>query len=206
MTIWKLAKSLGTFLLVGGALIVGYLCVFWRGVRLAGKETGAFCDVRSAIRFANKRVATVGFVLVHELVKKIDDDFREKPRRREYAAAFERVYDAELAVSAVLRTWESGAAPPTGLRTRFNDLVLSVGALNTFSRPRSNIPVAAPRVGEYLLSLCLPRKDREVVAGDLEEEFASKAESRGTFVARVWYWSQVVRSIGPVVARRLIDR
>jgi predicted permease len=48
--------------------------------------------------------------------------------------------------------------------------------------------------------------DREVVTGDLAEEFAAIANRDGPHLARRWYWTQTRRSLGPNLRRRLHDR
>ncbi|HUF48345.1 MAG TPA: ADOP family duplicated permease [Vicinamibacterales bacterium] len=56
--------------------------------------------------------------------------------------------------------------------------------------------VRPPRVARWLLSRLLPVPAREFVIGDLDEEFARHQTARGRRLARRWYWSQAVRSIG----------
>jgi putative ABC transport system permease protein len=51
----------------------------------------------------------------------------------------------------------------------------------------------------------LPSDDREVVLGDLAEEFDQRLDRDGGRSARRWYWIQVWRSIAPSLERRLHD-
>jgi predicted permease len=48
----------------------------------------------------------------------------------------------------------------------------------------------------------LPEADREVMLGDLLEEFASRVSEHGAQRARDWYWRQVRRSLVPNLHRR----
>jgi hypothetical protein len=53
----------------------------------------------------------------------------------------------------------------------------------------------APRVATWLLKCFLPPTDREVVLGDLIEEYAIRARSDPASMVDRWYWGQVYRSI-----------
>jgi predicted permease len=50
-----------------------------------------------------------------------------------------------------------------------------------------------PRVARALLWRVLPREAREFIVGDLDEEFIERARDRRG--ARLWYWSQAIRSM-----------
>jgi hypothetical protein len=61
--------------------------------------------------------------------------------------------------------------------------------------------------GFYLLYLFLPRKDREILVGDLEEEYSSIEERFGPRKARLWFYKQVIASLWPfvvAVGRKLV--
>lgn len=61
-----------------------------------------------------------------------------------------------------------------------------------------------PRLGEYLLYLVLPPKDRECVPGDLAEEYSTIILPKfGRRKAKLWFWQQVVTSIWPILSPRL---
>ena len=60
-----------------------------------------------------------------------------------------------------------------------------------------------PRVFERLIAASLPTRDRDVVLGDLREEFESLCASSGRPAARRWYRRQVIRSLMPNMTRRL---
>jgi hypothetical protein len=54
-----------------------------------------------------------------------------------------------------------------------------------------------PISASFLLSLLLKRSDRLTILGDLEEEFATTIlPTYGRRRASIWYWFQVVRTIG----------
>jgi predicted permease len=59
-----------------------------------------------------------------------------------------------------------------------------------------------PRLAEWVITRTLPGgEDREVVLGDLAEEFDDITGRRGEGPARSWYWRQVLRSIVPNLVR-----
>jgi predicted permease len=64
-----------------------------------------------------------------------------------------------------------------------------------------------PRAAEWLVRLITPGHDREVVLGDLHEEFQRQLLA-GTPPAngKRWYWLQAIGSIGPSIRRRLRAR
>ncbi len=62
-----------------------------------------------------------------------------------------------------------------------------------------------PRLAQALLAASLPPDAREWVVGDLAEEYARRVEE-GRGRPRLWYWSQVLRSVAPGVGRRLTRR
>src|SRR5262249_12728136 len=56
-----------------------------------------------------------------------------------------------------------------------------------------------PCTATFLL-LLIPKKDRENLVGDLEEEFLTILLPRyGARRARIWYWEQVILSLGPIL-------
>jgi len=64
---------------------------------------------------------------------------------------------------------------------------------------------ALPKLAEALLYLFLNKEQRVSVPGDLEEEFETVIVPKfGLHFARFWYWMQVLRSVGPLLERRLI--
>ena len=63
--------------------------------------------------------------------------------------------------------------------------------------------VNPPLLPRWLLRVVVPRRDREFVLQDLDDEFAAMlAEGQTARRARRWYWAQVLTSLGPSVARR----
>ena len=63
--------------------------------------------------------------------------------------------------------------------------------------------VPPPALAERLLRWSLPDDDRDVVLGDLQEEFVARAAESGRVHARHWYWQQTLLSIGPNLVRRV---
>lgn len=60
-----------------------------------------------------------------------------------------------------------------------------------------------PALARWLLRACAPPEQRDWLAGDLDEEAAARAAAHGTRRARWWSWGQVLRSVVPLVARRV---
>ncbi len=63
--------------------------------------------------------------------------------------------------------------------------------------------IAPPRLASRLLRACAPRADAEWIVRDLEEGMQLLARSRGLRAAKRWYWAQVLRSLPPLVWRRI---
>lgn len=59
-----------------------------------------------------------------------------------------------------------------------------------------------PKFAEYLLYF-LPKKNREPLLGDLEEEYHDIYARFGKSKAEFWYWGQVVRSFWPLITNAL---
>ena len=60
-----------------------------------------------------------------------------------------------------------------------------------------------PRLARWALSLALPRSERRVLRGDLDEEFRDVVRARGKFAAYTWYWRQALASLPYAVRLRL---
>jgi len=54
-------------------------------------------------------------------------------------------------------------------------------------------------IGDLVLKLFAPRRDREMIAGDLAEEYSLLVSSAGPRAASRWYFNQVLRSAGPLL-------
>lgn len=66
----------------------------------------------------------------------------------------------------------------------------------TTARPPRIAEAAPPRFAEWLLTRLLHRRDREVIQGDLLEEYReSVVPTVGAFRARLWYWRNVMSLI-----------
>ena len=79
-------------------------------------------------------------------------------------------------------------------------LLLSPARIRLGDAPRSADP---PCVATFLLLLA-PKKHREHLLGDLEEEYRTVILARfGLRRARVWFWWQVCISLAPLVGQQL---
>ena len=56
-----------------------------------------------------------------------------------------------------------------------------------------------PRAASWIIGRLLPRADREALLGDLAEEHALRRGGESPPNEVVWYWSQIVRSFGPLL-------
>src|SRR5919112_59009 len=62
-----------------------------------------------------------------------------------------------------------------------------------------------PRLADWILYLTLPDKTYECIRGDLTEEYQALVLPRlGIRKARLWYWQQVLRSIGPAMRGEIV--
>ena len=65
--------------------------------------------------------------------------------------------------------------------------------------------VRPPRVASWLLSRLLPGADSAYVCDDVAERFRREIlPSSGPVRARLWYWGEVFRSVGPALRLRLL--
>jgi putative ABC transport system permease protein len=60
-----------------------------------------------------------------------------------------------------------------------------------------------PALAAWIAARVAPADDRADVLHDLEEGFRERNETGGAASARAWYWRQTIRSIGPLLGRRL---
>jgi len=60
-----------------------------------------------------------------------------------------------------------------------------------------------PAIARWLVSMAAEKSERAFVAADLDELYAVRREKSTRVEADLWYWKQVLRSIPPLVARRL---
>jgi hypothetical protein len=67
------------------------------------------------------------------------------------------------------------------------------------------LKIAPPANARFLLSLVLSPSDRQAIVGDLIEEYHSYIVPEfGERRARIWFWTQAVESILPIISRRLV--
>ena len=67
----------------------------------------------------------------------------------------------------------------------------------------SQSPVRPPRLAEWIIRLVAPEDDARWIVGDLAGELTARATSESSASLRRWYWSQTIRSIAPLLGRRL---
>jgi len=66
-------------------------------------------------------------------------------------------------------------------------------------KPPANLSNCPPRCARFLL-LLVPKRNREYLLGDLEEEYLTIVlPEYGDRLARLWYWWQVAISIAPLL-------
>jgi predicted permease len=68
------------------------------------------------------------------------------------------------------------------------------------------VNATVPAVAEWLLARSLHASERDLVLGDVEEEFHHRLARVGLRAARRWYWRQVLGSLWPNLRRRLARR
>jgi hypothetical protein len=111
-------------------------------------------------------------------------------------------HEARLTLSEVDRQETPNQSEPrTG-----EDVVLAPNSNDVeeiFTEPASK-PANPPMSARFLLSLVLAPRDRECIEGDLIEEYRVHVLPQfGAARASVWFWTQALTSVGPVLARRL---
>ncbi|MGY6277843.1 permease prefix domain 2-containing transporter [Methylomonas sp. MgM2] len=86
----------------------------------------------------------------------------------------------------------------------YDHLLVLIGVL--FKRKRINVSAESfyaiaepPSWAQYLLYLFIPRKNREALLGDLEEDYREVYRKFGKNKAIFFYWSQALRSIWPLL-------
>ncbi|MBN2266012.1 MAG: ABC transporter permease, partial [Candidatus Aminicenantes bacterium] len=67
---------------------------------------------------------------------------------------------------------------------------------------RADRPPQPPRIAEWLLRRLFADKGDFTHLGDFAEAFAARAAEKGSGRARLWYWTQVVRSLPGFLANR----
>lgn len=67
----------------------------------------------------------------------------------------------------------------------------------------SQPPVRPPRLAEWIIRSVAPPNDVRWLLQDFAEELGERAASQSSATSRRWYWSQTIRSIVPLLRRRL---
>lgn len=85
-------------------------------------------------------------------------------------------------------------------------ITLSVlnGLLNTahFESNKDN-ESSIPKFGERIFLLLLPKRQSECMLGDLSEEYVAKSAKFGARRARIWFYTQLLTSIYPLLLHSL---
>jgi hypothetical protein len=114
---------------------------------------------------------------------------RDKPRISEKARAL--IYDLGIIAKVYWERLERNLAT-----TRHPDQT---------PKPRRARRDRVPRIGEYVLYLLLPRRDRDPIIGDLREIYFETIEPKfGRAAAWWWYWTQVARCLSALTPVRLV--
>jgi hypothetical protein len=81
-------------------------------------------------------------------------------------------------------------------------LILLRDVANLMER-RAKARLQPPKHAAYLLYIFLPKKDRDPLLGDLEEDYHRLLKEFGPRRARTFYYTQVAWSIGPIIWRAI---
>jgi len=113
----------------------------------------------------------------------------------------------DLLLNEIFKTLMTAAATVLALRFLL-DRLLAVHtkfrvakeerALKESDEPETHSPTAN---AELILHLLLKPDEAEVLGGDLQERYLRKNQQFGQRRARIWLWSQVLRSIWPLLKR-----
>jgi hypothetical protein len=71
------------------------------------------------------------------------------------------------------------------------------------SRHGGSASETPPKLPQYLIYLVFPRNNREIMLGDLDEEYREVYEKFGLRAAKLFYYIQVIRSIWPIVGEKI---
>jgi hypothetical protein len=217
-------ESIQLTLMVGGF----YIRVLASSARERFDSGGwASLDLTAIFREANRRLTQRCALVIGQFLLKVDDRVTQLELLNvDYAKAHVKMAAAINAYYSSLKEWHRYSAPPPGLgalggafATAMRDYLIvtpSVAKLLvndkattgdaralTLEHRIERPPIEIPKAGDYLLRLFLPKKDRESIPGDLEEEFPFMVEKFGAGLAKLWYWVQVLSTIGAVAGDRL---
>jgi hypothetical protein len=82
------------------------------------------------------------------------------------------------------------------LEISLQKLVEAQRQLNKTTYVKEKVEIGAPRFAQFVL-LLIPKHNREHLVGDLEEEFNTVVlPQHGRFLARCWYFEQVMLAVG----------
>jgi hypothetical protein len=82
----------------------------------------------------------------------------------------------------------------------FEQRLLDIMEKKAIEKKASPKTVDPPRIAETLVSVCLPKRRRDAILGDLDEDFQNRLASGMTLArARRLYWGDALHSIGPLL-------
>ena len=115
-------------------------------------------------------------------------------------AVNDRITFERMGEFAVINKFRSHAVTAAGFR-RIYDRMRRTGFSVAQQFAQENDP---PKRAEMLLHFGLPKRDRECMIGDLEEEYRTVILPKyGAGVAARWYWWQAVRSVAAASGGRV---
>ena len=148
----------------------------------------------SVTRIENKRLISSGRLKPGGVLL----DKEEMGKLIELLRKYETFEDRELTVTHEVTTkvwWESWSLHP-----RPDEIVNLVPTVK--SQPQST---RASANGELLLSILLNKDEQEAAIGDFLELYAQKLERLGKLRADIWAYSDIARTVWPVLRRKLAE-
>lgn len=112
-----------------------------------------------------------------------------------------KAYHANMSGTGEQATPSSESSPRVLTESVVATILVSDNRLDPFKKS------SPPRVAQFAL-LLIPKRNREHLIGDMEEEYRTIALPQyGRFWARFWYWEQTVIAVGhflvPIIKRIL---
>jgi hypothetical protein len=134
------------------------------------------------------------------------DNAQTKPEQRRLLRAAGEILDQlkiiPLSTRSYVEYWESVSiedAIDDFSSVLFVGTYLREGAYGTWWPVDTN--VLPPTAAEFVLHLFLPKQDRQVMIGDLIEEYKLMFSRFGKPCADFWFCTQVIRSVWPLLKR-----
>lgn len=115
-----------------------------------------------------------------------------------FLAASERIYKRQVREALLV----------ISLQRAFRLRRLAIGVAGVLIAISEIFASVSPSRASHFILLLIPKRSREHLIGDLEEEYRTKVlPEYGRFWARLWYWEQTILAIGfymwPMIKRVL---